>query len=79
MLIIEDLKVKEVEEEKFYLTPEEDRYMIDFLELEDELPEKNRLVYTVTVPANTTEYNIVFETILTTNMTGGQEHSFVIE
>lgn len=77
--IIEDLKVKEVEEEKFYLTPEEDRYMIDFLELEDELPEKNRLVYTVTVPANTTEYNIVFETILTTNMTGGQEHSFVIE
>jgi hypothetical protein len=43
------------------------------------LPEKNVRVFSVTIPPNTPEYEVVFETLLTTANVGGQVHSFKVE
>ena len=68
-----------VEEVDFERAMDKENYMVDFYEDDLNEQEKNRFVFSVEIPANTSKYNIVFETILTTNMTGGQEHSLVIE
>ena len=45
----------------------------------NDLPETNLSMFDVIIPANRQEYKVVFETLLTTNNSGGMNHSFVIE
>lgn len=68
-----------VEEVDFERAMDKENYIVDFYENGLNKHEKNRFIFSLEIPANTPEYNIAFETILTTNGTGGQEHSFVVE
>ena len=72
---------KRISQETFLKFKEDkEHYKVDYYEEDlEKNVQKNREIFTVTIPPNTSEYKVVFETLLTTNMLGGQRHSLVVE